>query len=411
MSSSTSSPPGHAEPSPSSPAGGHSESISSVEQIKVPAAAEIITTTPSSTQPTTKEKHIILRLLDIPTKFLGFKTSYNLVLWFIFGGAMFFFVCLRFNRIDPQSGLKHGAPGTWYWSRRKVYKIGFMLHMSAILPASFLSVFQFIPIIRYKFLIAHRISGYAIYILLVISSIGALIMTRRALGGGFPMQLAIVLFTATTLFSASMAYYNIKRLQIDQHRKWMLRTMFYMGSIITARIIGIAFSDIYFKYLHYQSAYRVWNCDELEYTVVKQYGLPKEYYFDVKYPECVMPSPLEANTTAEALQTVFMNTFTAVQASVQFDKGAGPENAGTAFYWSFESAMFLALFIHMIGVEFYIRLTPGEDARLRQYSYQRQLEAGNTRYPGNAGTTRDRVGDAGDFPFKFQEKEPQGVGK
>ena len=47
-----------------------------------------------------------------------------------------------------------------------------------------------------------------------------------------------VLVIMTTL-GAFMAYYNIKRLQVEQHRAWMLRTWFYAGSIITLRIIMI----------------------------------------------------------------------------------------------------------------------------------------------------------------------------
>lgn len=37
-----------------------------------------------------------------------------------------------------------------------------------------------------------------------------------------------------------------------------------------------------------------------------------------------------------------------------------------------------------------LQLTPGESRRLRQVSYQRQLEAG---MPGKAGLTAERLGD------------------
>jgi hypothetical protein len=39
-------------------------------------------------------------------------------------------------------------------------------------------------------------------------------------------------------------------------------------------------------------------------------------------------------------------------------------------------------------------LTPAESARLRQISYEKQLEAGFTK-PGNAGFTVERFGDCG----------------
>ena len=59
----------------------------------------------------------------------------------------------------------------------------------------------------------------------------------------------------------------------------------------------------------------------------------------------------------------------------------------------FGTAGWLALAMHAIGVEIYLRLTPREGNRLRNVSYQRQMEAG-FRHPGSAGLTSDRWGDA-----------------
>ena len=50
-----------------------------------------------------------------------------------------------------------------------------------------------------------------------------------------------------------------------------------------------------------------------------------------------------------------------------------------------------------------MRLTPREAERLRNVSYQRQVEAG-MRNPGNAGLTAERLGDA--KPFVPEEKRP-----
>lgn len=55
--------------------------------------------------------------------------------------------------------------------------------------------------------------------------------------------------------------------------------------------------------------------------------------------------------------------------------------------------MWLAIFMHAAGVEIYLNLTPREYNRLREISYQKQLEAG-FRKPGRAGLTVDRLGDA-----------------
>ena len=55
--------------------------------------------------------------------------------------------------------------------------------------------------------------------------------------------------------------------------------------------------------------------------------------------------------------------------------------------------MWLALFLHAVGVEIYLSLTPREANRLRQVSYERQMERG-FKHPGSAGLTVDRWGDA-----------------
>lgn len=60
---------------------------------------------------------------------------------------------------------------------------------------------------------------------------------------------------------------------------------------------------------------------------------------------------------------------------------------------SFGMAMWLATFMHLVGVEVYLALTPRESNRLRQVSYERQMERG-FKNPGSAGLTSDRWGDA-----------------
>lgn len=54
--------------------------------------------------------------------------------------------------------------------------------------------------------------------------------------------------------------------------------------------------------------------------------------------------------------------------------------------------MWIALFLHTVGVEVYLNLTKNESERLRQVSYEKQVKAG-LRHPGSAGLTCDRWGD------------------
>jgi hypothetical protein len=92
--------------------------------------------------------------------------------------------------------------------------------------------------------------------------------------------------------------------------------------------------------------------------------------------------------------------------------GGGSPGVRAALNISFGAALWLALFIHAVGIEIYvrqaplvslcciannpvlqIRLTPAESERLRNVSYQRQVEAG-MKHPGRAGLTADKLGDS-----------------
>ena len=81
---------------------------------------------------------------------------------------------------------------------------------------------------------------------------------------------------------------------------------------------------------------------------------------------------------------------------------AGPETAAASLRATFGMSLLLALIIHAIGVEIYLRLTPAEEERLRQISFERQVEAG-MKHPGRAGLTADRFGDGSNWKPQSQE--------
>jgi hypothetical protein len=71
----------------------------------------------------------------------------------------------------------------------------------------------------------------------------------------------------------------------------------------------------------------------------------------------------------------------------------GREEVAGAFDMSFAMALGLAFVMHAFGVEIYLQLTSREHNRLRQVSYEKQLEAG-FKDPGSAGLTVQQFGDA-----------------
>lgn len=150
----------------------------------------------------------------------------------------FFFARVSYMNVagDAKSSFKNSsAPGEWYHYHAGYRRIGITLHLATCLPCGFLMVWQFVPVIRHKFLIFHRINGYLVILLAFLSNAGAMMISRQAFGGGLDVQTGMYFLAFITTVSICMAYYNVKRLQIDQHRAWMLRAMvriFFSSSLV-----------------------------------------------------------------------------------------------------------------------------------------------------------------------------------
>ncbi|KAI9751165.1 MAG: hypothetical protein M4579_006183 [Chaenotheca gracillima] len=304
---------------------------------------------------------------------LGFQKGYNFPLFIIFAGAMMGFTLARLSYLNiggtaSSSFANSSSPGEWYWYRTGIHRIGITLHLTTILPAGFLMVWQFVPVIRHKLLIFHRINGYVIILLVFLANVGALMICRRSFGGSLETQAGVGLLVIITTTSICLAYYNVKRLQIDQHRAWMLRAMFYLGTIVTLRLIMVLSALITTMIKSY---YTTMSCDEIAFI----YG--NNASVEQFYPQCSGPIPLVADL---------------VVVHAEFGSGR-PEEIGASLRMGFGMAMWLAIFMHLAGVEIYLALTPRESNRLRQVSYERQMERG-FKNPGSAGLTSDRWGDA-----------------
>jgi hypothetical protein len=206
-------------------------------------------------------------------------------------------------------------------------------------------------------------------VLVMISNAGALLIIRRSFGGTLPTQAAMGLLVILSTVSIGMAYYNIKRLQVEQHRAWMLRAMFYLGIIITIRIIMVIAAQVTSAVGKY---YVPMSCDEISFI---QRASPGRN--DTIYSQCTLP-----NMTTDGVIAVAAN----------FGSGR-KEQLQASLELNFGMAAWIAIFLHTVGVEIYLNLTPAEGERLRRISYEKQLEAG-MKNPGSAGLTIDGWGDA-----------------
>jgi hypothetical protein len=169
---------------------------------------------------------------------IGFSKGYNFVLWFIFAGAMLGFSLARMMFLDytgvycnPNSQGNGAGPGECFsYKSKAVYQIGIKLHLYTIIPASLLVVFQFVPFIRYKALLVHRMNGYIVTILAIIGTVGAIMIAPVAFGGSLMVRGWVGTMSIMFVGSLALAIWNIKTLQLEQHRAWMLRAWFYVST-------------------------------------------------------------------------------------------------------------------------------------------------------------------------------------
>lgn len=196
------------------------------------------------------------------------------------------------------------VPGYWYYFHAGHYRIGMMIHLATILPAGCLVVLQVTPIIRHQFILFHRINGYIVSLLALISNASVMVAIRHNQGGGHRIaaQTAEYLMTILTTFGTVSAIINIRRKQIDQHRAWMLRTWFWMGATISARLLNFAATPIITRIGNY---WAVWSCDEIDF-LYRNMGLqfPEE-----AYPSCILPDgsldgPLRVAVNANEKSTI-----------------------------------------------------------------------------------------------------------
>jgi hypothetical protein len=72
------------------------------------------------------------------------------------------FCLARTPYLDINTYSQSAAPGEWYWYRSGYHRIGIMMHIVSVVPCGILMVWQFVPIIRQKFILFHRINGVRI---------------------------------------------------------------------------------------------------------------------------------------------------------------------------------------------------------------------------------------------------------
>ncbi|KAJ7714083.1 hypothetical protein B0H16DRAFT_1809089, partial [Mycena metata] len=170
-------------------------------------------------------------------------------------------------------------------------------------------------------------SGYGVLSCLLVSSVSGGILGRRAFGGELNVQAAYYMLAIMVIFAGSVGIYNVKK-DTRRHRKWMLRMVSYFATVITARLIMLAARQIITDIGTY---YSIWRCDEIM-TLLSN---------TTAFPECTAPGVNPASV------------WTAVHASTH----DGPLYSSSSVRAVEGMALWVAMLIHIAGVEVYINKT------------------------------------------------------
>lgn len=140
---------------------------------------------------------------------------------FIFGGAMIGFVLARIQTLsltsrmcpahfpapsDPEAAKVMGIASSCYWISRFVrYRAGMGLHLATSFPAGVLAVVQFVPKIRHRWILYHRIAGYVAVVLMTAGNVGAMMMADTAMGGKKVHELCTFIFSPYLFLVSELA--------------------------------------------------------------------------------------------------------------------------------------------------------------------------------------------------------------
>jgi len=205
------------------------------------------------------------------------------------------------------------------------------MHITLSFVGVILVVWEFVPAIQQHYMLFHRINGWVSLAIISLATTFGAIVSRKAFGGDLADQSGFYVLSILTGLYALEGIRTVR--DIRRHRRWMLRFGAMLGVVVTERLIILCAKPIITDVGSY---YALWRCDELLY-VVGQSHLGA-------YPLC-----LSAQETGGNLGHVRV----AVHASTR----EAPINNASARRINSGTAVWLALIIHTLGAEIYIRVT------------------------------------------------------
>ncbi|KAF8592833.1 hypothetical protein BDV93DRAFT_462291, partial [Ceratobasidium sp. AG-I] len=187
------------------------------------------------------------------------------------------FLVTRIHFLFPGGISKNLDRSEYYQFRIPLNKFLLWLHLASILPAALLAVIQFIPRVRARAMSFHRTSGKVVNILTFVSTLSAWAIERVSFGGDLGTQSAGYVIGVMVLWSTVISWKAIRRLQIDEHRIWIIRAWGYQMSIASARAVILVVSIFI---ILVGGFYQPMSCREIEYI------LNSTESYELEYPQC-----------------------------------------------------------------------------------------------------------------------------
>jgi len=204
-------------------------------------------------------------------------------------------------------------------------------------------------------MLLHRINGYMTLALLIPAIVCGAIVARRAFGGALFSQAAFYTLSLLIVSCATMGTLTVKKTR--SHRKWMLRTVSYLGVIITARLVAICANYIISVIGTY---FAIWRYDEILFLLNNTEGVSSN-----AYPQCTV--------TGAQPSSIYL----AIRANIKGDHLA----AGSSVRVTFGMGIWLGIVLHTIGVEIYIRTTEHSNQFRRGFVLERESDDTGKRGP------------------------------
>lgn len=117
-----------------------------------------------------------------------------------------------------------------------IWRTAFYIHIFGGMLAIVLGPFQFVKYIRRKNLNLHRVLGkvYVVAVLIIAAPTG-LYMAFYA-NGGISASIGFILMSILWFYTTYMAVNNIRKKQVNEHIKWMVRSYAMTFAAVTLRL-------------------------------------------------------------------------------------------------------------------------------------------------------------------------------